>query len=264
MENNLHYVSDRYLHKNSGANNFMGGNKMILCATQPAYLSWLGFFHKAMLADIFVILDDVQFERNSFINRNKIKTSDGPQWLTIPLKMDGHLDRTIKDMEIADDRWRKKHWQTIYNAYHRAPYFKEYEGFFDRFYSTEHMKLIHVTEYLARWLFEVLDINTKVVQQSDFNITSHKQDLILNLCERFDADIFIFGSQGREYADVGIFKQHGIKCYFQDYQHPTYPQQWGDFVPNMSIIDLLFNVGADRAREIIQEGNITKSKLLED
>jgi hypothetical protein len=236
---------------------------MILCATQSAYIPWLGFFHKAMLADVFVILDDVQFERNSYTNRNKIKTQQGEQWLTIPLKMEGHLNKTIRQMEIADDRWRKKHWQTIYNAYHKAPYWKQYEGFFDGFYSTEHMKLIHMTEYLTRWLFKALDINTRVVRQSDFNITGHKQDLILNLCKHFNADTFIFGNQGREYADVELFRQQGIKCYFQDYQHPAYPQQWGEFVPNMSIIDLLFNVGADRARAIIQEGNTTKSELLE-
>jgi hypothetical protein len=237
-----------------------------LTAMQPAYLPWLGFFHKAMLADVFVILDDVQFERNSFTNRNKVKAQQGEQWLTIPLKTVGHLDKTIRQMEIADDRWRKKHWQTIYNAYHKAPYFKEYAGFFEAFYRREGRSFIEQVCFMQYILLDFLGIKTTIKYQSspEFKgITGHKQELILNLCKYFNADTFIFGSQGRNYADVELFRQHGIRCYFQDYQHPVYPQQWGEFVPNMSIIDLLFNVGANRAREIIKEGNTTKSELLE-
>jgi hypothetical protein len=247
---------------------------LILSAHQPQYLGYLGFYHKIMLSDVFVILDDVQYERGSYVARNKIKTQQGELMLTIPLRMENHLNKTIRQMEIADDRWRKKHWQSIYNAYHRAPYWEEYKDIFDEFYNKYFNiglinflgmnKFSEAIYYLTLGLINLLKIDTKIVQQSHLDIEriGHKQELILNLCKHFGADTFIFGSQGHNYADVELFKQHGIRCVFQDYQHPVYPQQWGEFMPYMSVIDLLFNCGADKARELITQSNLSREELL--
>jgi hypothetical protein len=107
----------------------------VLTAHQPAYLPWLGYFHKASLSHDFVVLDDVQFEKNSFINRNKIKTANGDAWLTIPVEMKGHTGRAVKEMKIEEGSdWRKKHWNSIYLSYKKAPYFSEYADFFEHYY----------------------------------------------------------------------------------------------------------------------------------
>ena len=237
---------------------------MILTAHQPAYLPWLGLFHKIAISDAFVILDDVQFEKNSFTNRNKIKTSQGAIWLTVPILISGHLNKSIKDIEINNkEDWRDKHWKGLYMNYKKAPYFSKYSGFFEDLYKKEWLKLFDLLAPTMEFLLKELNIQTKVYFQSKLNISSKKEELILDLCKHFNADLFIFGALGKNYADSALFESKGVKLYFQDYVHPTYPQLWGEFLPYMSIVDLLFNVGPVKASEVIMAANITKEKVKE-
>lgn len=235
---------------------------VILSAHQPACLPWLGYFHKIALSDKFIILDNVQFEKNSFINRNKIKTAQGVIWLTVPVLISGHIQKTISGIEINNRTdWRKKHWKSIYFNYKKAPYFQRYVDFFESLYKKEWTKLYNLIEYMLFFFIKELGIKTVFYKQTNLQLQSKKQELILDLCKQLKANVFIFGALGKNYADVDAFRRNGINVYFQDYRHPIYPQLWGDFISHLSIIDLLFNVGKERALEIIMEGNVTKSEL---
>lgn len=235
---------------------------MILTAHQPAYMPWLGYFHKIALADKFVMLDSVQFEKNSFTNRNKIKTSNGEAWLTIPVEMKGHLDKQINEIQMdSRSNWKKKHWNTLLLNYKKAPHFEKYAGFFEKYYLNETNNLYDFIQASSNFFFEELKIVPETKKLSELNIESKKQDLIIDLCKRTDSNAFVFGALGKNYADKDLFDSNNISISFQEYKHPSYQQLWGAFVPYMGVIDALFNLGAERTREVIFEGNITKMEL---
>ncbi len=219
---------------------------MILSAHQPAYLPWLGYFEKIACADVFIFLDTVQFEKNSFINRNKIKTQQGPQWLTIPVKTKGHITATLQETIVDDSKpWRSKHLKSIEMNYRKAPYFNEC------FPKLELLLMLPATnlaelcwQQLQFWLKE-FNIKTKVVRSSYLAISSKKSDLVLDLCRHFNADQYLSGIQGRDYLDESSFYTNGISVQYQDFQHPIYPQLWGDYIPYMSIIDYWMNCGSE-------------------
>ncbi|MDR2438718.1 MAG: WbqC family protein [Planctomycetaceae bacterium] len=229
---------------------------MILSAHQPAYLPWLGYLHKIAICDIFVILDDVQFEKNSFTNRNKIKTPQGEHWLTIPVQNKSHLEKVISQLEIDNKTsWRDKHRKTISQIYKKAPFYKEFADWLEKIYSQEWTNLVDLTEQMNDHFLKQIGITTKLIRQSELNCSKKKQELILELCEKTKADIYISGSLGKNYIDPQYFTDHGIRIYFQEYHHPAYPQLYGEFLPYMSCLDLLMNVGEKQALEIIFEGN---------
>jgi hypothetical protein len=233
----------------------------IITAHQPAYLPWLGFFHKVAIADAFVILDNVQFEKNSFTNRNKIKTPNGDIWLTVPVLLSGHTQKNISNIEIDNNHdWRRKHWKSIYLNYKKTPYFCKYSTFFENLYKRKWEKISELTENTMNFFFEEMGIKTKVFKQSELEIYSKKHELLLSLCKQFNARLFIFGKHGKDYADIDIFRKNNIEVYFQEYTHPDYPQLYGTFIPYMSIVDLLFNCGPS-SYEILMKGNIAKKQI---
>lgn len=232
-------------------------------AHQSSYLPWLGFFHKLALSDIYVYLDDVQYEKNSFTNRNKVKSPNGAEiWLTVPVLSKDHFNRTVKDLKIDNNsKWRIKHWKTL-QTYKKAPYFQEYSDFLEKAYSKDWEYLSEMNEYLLKFFLKELNINVKFIKSSELGLKQKKADLVIEICEKLDAEIFIFGALGKNYAKVDDFTTKGINVYFQDYRHPVYPQLWGDFVYYLSIVDLLFNVGSEKANKIIMKDNIDKDKLI--
>ncbi len=235
---------------------------MILSAHQPAYLPWLGVFHKVAISDVFVLLDNVQFEKNSFINRNKIKTHKGDIWLTIPVSTSGHFQKTISEMEISKNpKWRKKHLKSIEFNYKKAPFFSDYQEFFEEIYSKEWIKLFDLLYDTLEFLLNEIGLETKIYLQSELGFKRKKQELILEMCEYFNAEAFVFGVLGKNYADKNLFNKYEQKIYFQEYVSPDYPQLHGDYIPNLSIIDLLFNLGSEKALDVILKGNISKIEL---
>lgn len=233
-----------------------------MSAHQPAYLPWAGFFHKILLSDIFVILDQVQFEKNSFINRNSIKTAAGSQWITVPVYKNGYRTKKISEIEINnDDDWERKHWMYLYSNYKKSPYFSKYSDFFQSVYEQKWIYLIDLIMHTLKFFLKEMNINTKIIMQSELNTTKKKDDLVIEMCSILRQDKFVFGTLGKNYADEKIFKDNGIKIYFQDYHCSTYKQQWGGFLPNMSIADIIFNVGAENAVDIIMKDNISREQL---
>ncbi|MBO0523282.1 hypothetical protein EXQ42_04315 [Clostridium botulinum] len=236
---------------------------MILTAHQPVYLPWLGLFHKIALSDVYCFFDDVQYLRRDWNNRNKIKTSNGDIWLTVPVLSKGHMEKSIKDIEINNTiDWRKKHWRAIYTSYKKAPYFSKYADFFEELYKKEWYYLVELNEYMLKFFLDQLGINIKFIRQSELNFKGYKSDLVLDMCKKLEANAYIFGELGKNYADIKSFEREGIKLYFQEYNHPIYKQLWGEFISHISIIDLLFNVGSERALDIIMQGNVTQKELM--
>lgn len=215
---------------------------MILSAHQPAYLPWLGYFDKIARSDVFVYLDTVQFEKNSFINRNQIKTPQGALWLTIPVKSRGHMEGTLLSTEIDDSQpWRRKHLKSIEMNYRKS------QGF-DRYFSKIE-KIINISEtnisdycfqQLMFWCQE-LNIKTKIVRSSTLPINSTKSNLVLDLCKQLKADNYLSGLFGKNYLIEKDFESAGVKIEYQNYNSPIYSQLWGGFVPNLGVVDAWMN-----------------------
>jgi hypothetical protein len=220
---------------------------------QPAYFPWLGYFDKIIKSDIFVYLDTVQFEKNSFINRNKIRTIDGKTiWLTIPLLMKGHTDKVIKEMKIDNTQnWKKKHIKSIEQNYKKTPFFDEYFIDIRDIISTAKENFTIFTFNMLEYLLGIFEIKTKIIKASDYNVGSAKSELVLDICRLFKADTYISGILGKNYLNVDEFIKSGIKVIFQNYEHPRYIQTGTDFLPNLSIIDLLFNLGEVEGRNLL-------------
>lgn len=218
---------------------------MRLSIHQPAYLPWLGYLDKIQSVDLFVFLDSVQFEKNSYVNRNQIKTSQGPLWLSIPVKTKNHLHTSIANIQIDETKnWRKKHLKTIEQSYSKAPYFKQRFPRLEQLF--EDLKPItgladFCWQELQFWLNE-FRISTEIIRASSKAYEGEKSDLILNICKHHNADTYLSGKFGKDYLALSEFRDLGIKVEFQEFQSPNYSQLFGDFVPNLSLIDFWFNV----------------------
>ena len=235
---------------------------MILTAHQPVYLPWLGLFHKIALADLFISFDQVQYLPKDWNNRNRIKTSTGPVWLTVPVLRHGHRERPLSELEINNALpWGRKHWRTLDLNYRHAPYFREYAPFFEETYARRWSTLAELNGHMLDWLLRILGITTPVRSMGELHVEGRKSDLVLNMCLAVGAAVYVFGEQGRSYADIGAFRRNGVEPVFQDYRHPVYPQQHGEFISHLSVVDLLFNCGP-RSLGVILSGNTAKADLL--
>jgi hypothetical protein len=233
---------------------------MILTAHQPVYLPWLGLFHKIALADLFCIFDIAQYQKSDFNNRNKIKTPDGSLLLTVPVNAHGRFEGKIKNTKIANNLWKRQHFKAIYYNYKKSPFFNIYiEDLEDIYMGKEYKYLSDLNSTMLIYFLEKLDINTKIIKASDYNFLGKKSNLVLDMCIKLKADKIIFGQNGRDYIDKESFKKNNIEMVFQDYVHPKYTQMFhkNEFLPYMSIIDLLFNEG-ENSKEIIFSENILK------
>jgi len=218
---------------------------VIVTIHQPEHLPWLGFFDKIAAADVYVCLDTVQFRKNYFQNRNRILTPSGPAWVTVPVKVKGHLGATIADMEIAEDgRWAKKYWRTVTQSYGRHPFFDEYAPAFGEVLSRSWPGLRDLNLALIELFFQALGLDRKPVLASDLEVTGQSSALLLGICQKLSADVYLSGPMGSGYLDEGLFADAGIEVRYHRFEHPVYPQQGpGDFVDKLSAFDLLMNLG---------------------
>jgi len=216
---------------------------MIAAGHQPNYLPWLGFFDKIKRADVFIIEDNVQIERQGFTTRNRVLTADGVRWLSVPIE---HVKKPllIKDVRIAnkaEPRWSQKHWLTIKHGYCKAPYWRKFYKFFEETYQTEWELLIDLNMHLIKGIMRFLNINTPLIMSSNLEARGKKTELIMAQCKEVGADVQLAGNGCRNYIDAKLFEQNGIKLVFQDFVHPVYSQGTNrPFVPNLSVIDYLF------------------------
>ena len=218
---------------------------------QPEHMPWLGFFHKINMADMFVVLDNVQFRKNYFQNRNKIRTKDGWQWITVPVKRED-LHKPIKDVGVSneDPRWKRKLLQSIYFNYSKAKFFENYWGDLSSVFDKDHALLADLNIELIRYLLEKLGIDVEIVLASSLDTTGEKGELLLNICKAVGAKTYISGISGRDYLNFDEFKKNNIKIVVQEFHHPIYKQLHEPFIPCMSVIDLLFNYGDESLNTI--------------
>jgi len=237
---------------------------MILAAHQPVYLPWLGLFHKIALADKFCFFDDVQYQPKDWNNRNKIKFSNGQaNWLTVPVKRSGYRKKSIIDIEINNELpWKRKHKKSIINNYSRANYFDLYINDLMELYEKDWKYLVNLNYRFLLFFLEKLGIKIPVLRMSDYSFRGNKSDLVLDMCLKLQAQVYIFGALGKEYADSESFKKNNVAVFFQNYNHPRYEQLHGPFLSNLSVLDLLFNCGPNSIN-ILMHRNITKDLLIE-
>lgn len=219
---------------------------MIVAIHQPNYLPYLGFFDKMMKADVFVIYDDAQFNKGDFQHRNRIRIHNGGKWLTVPVSKGEILIKAIKiinEHQKSKPHWSKIHFREMHANYAKTEYFSTYEEEIRKIYEKNYEKLVDLNMILIKFLMKAFDMDTKIVYASSFGFKTKSSEKNLDLVEAVGGDVYLSGSMGRDYLDVSLFEKKCIKVEFQDFKHPVYKQRYDGFIPNMSAIDALFNVG---------------------
>jgi hypothetical protein len=222
---------------------------------QPGYLPWLGFFDQMRRADVFVYYDDVQYDKHGWRNRNRVKSPNGPQWLTVPVRHHGLGQPRIIDVEIdAGAPWARKHVGTLKQFYAKAPFTRHYLPELEELLTRPWTRLVDldiaVVALVAKWL----GLAPEIYRSSELGIAAEQSERLLRLCEHFGATRYLSGSAARDYLDVELFNRREVDVAWQDYRHPEYAQQYGGFVPYLSAIDLLLNCG-EESRTILESGN---------
>lgn len=233
---------------------------MIVTIHQPEHLPWLGFFNKMANADEFVILDNVQYRKRYFQNRNRLLINGSGMYIGVPIKLENYREKTIADMEIYSDKevpWENKYLKTIEYNYKQHPFFKEYYPFFENLIGRHITSLYDFNMEIINYFVDVLKINMKFIRASELFPTGSKSDLILDITKRAGADVYLSGPAGRDYMELGKYKKDNVEVWFNDFDHPEYHQRGTtQFIPYLSTLDLLMNVGAERGRDIILSGTV--------
>jgi hypothetical protein len=217
---------------------------MRLSILQPSYLPWLGFFDQMHRADSFVFLDDVQFTRRDWRNRNKIRTPNGWAWLTVPVLQKSRFKQLLKETRIDNSiPWARKHCETIRCHYAQAPFFDLYFPALESVYNKRWDYLLDLCYETLHILQEALGIQVSILKASEIGLESAKKEKILALCQTLGASHYLTGDAAQDYLCPEDFDQLGIVLEMQNYQHPSYHQRYPGFVPYLSVIDLLFNEG---------------------
>ena len=232
---------------------------MIVAAHQPHYMPWLGYLDKLAKADLFVVMDDLQYETQNFQNRQRIKLATGATWLTVPLERGTQLDR-ICDKRIDNrgserQHWQRRTWLTLENNYRRAPHWDRYADELRAIYAQTWVSLVELDmkmlELARRWLH----IDTPVIRASKLGLTGQKTERIIDLCKKTDARCYLSGGGGStDYLDVERIGRAGIGLIWQQFEHPRHAQRYAEagFVSHLSFLDLVLNCGA-ASRDILFE-----------
>lgn len=227
---------------------------MVLAAHQPNYLPWAGYFYKMARCDAFVFLDSVQYSRTSYTARCLIKGIKGKsQWLSVPVFKKGRYFQNISEVNIDNDTgWQNIHQRTIESCYSKAPYFEDHQQLSDLAYDMEWDNLSRLNTGLIKALAADLNITPKFINLSELDINSKSSELLIDICQKMSADVYLSGPGGKKYLDENKFKAAGIELRFVTYHPQAYPQLWGKYVPGLSIIDMLYNCGPQAVKRIVK------------
>lgn len=224
---------------------------MIVAIHQPNFLPWPGFFHKMVCADVFILLNKVQYVKNALFNRNRIKTPHGVHYLTVPVHVHRHTDSydEIRIDVLSRDRWTRKHLKTIEWAYAAAPYFDEYFGPMEELYRRPWERLIDLNMAFIGFLRDALRVDTRILLESEMHLTGTGTARLVSLCGQVHGSVYLSGD-GSPYLQEDLFVREGLEVCYQSFVFPSYPQLHGPFASHLSVIDVLFNCGPD-AMDII-------------
>jgi hypothetical protein len=222
---------------------------------QPDFLSYLGFFHRLLHGDLYVVLDDVQFVKGtsqSWMNRDKIKTLNGEKWLTINVQK-APRGTNINEILLNDTlNWKKQNLDLLKQNYKKAKYFNEIFPYIERLYTNETNKLSDFNMASIFMLIELFDIKIDTVYSLDLNTTQTKSERLVEILTQVDATHYLSGVGAKDYHVDKPFNDANIEVIWQDFKHPVYPQLHGEFIPYLSSIDLLLNCGIEKSREILR------------
>ena len=216
-----------------------------LAVHQPHYMPWLGYLAKWAAADVFVFLDTVQYEKNGWQNRNRIKTAAGPRWLTVPVH--ARLGTALAEVTVdAAQPWPERHFRAIEAAYTAAPGLARQRTVLREIYAAPWERLVPLAVATAGWLARAIGITTPARLASATGVAeAEPTERLIALCRAVGADTYLAGRDGARYMDAARFAAAGIHVLYQDYVHPVYPQLHGEFAPNCSALDLLLTHGDD-------------------
>ena len=228
---------------------------MILSTNQPYFAPFPGFFYKAHLSDVFVILDSVQFPRGTtWITRNRFKNDQGTLWMTIPVWKKGLGLQRIDEVRICHEgRWSRKLLASLKHAYADAPYLSDHLDAAEQMFSARSDKLIDLNMAIIRHLMRYLGIETETMALSALGITAKGDQLLIEICKQLGVSTYLTQHAAQKYLNADIFRKAGIRLQYFKPPSYTYPQLWGDFIPNLSAFDLLFNCGP-KAHDILIAG----------
>jgi len=224
--------------------------------SQSNYIPWRGYFDIINKCDLFIFYDDVQYTVRDWRNRNKIKTKDGLKWLTIPV---GHIKRDVKtcDVLLPATQWQYEHWQHIYSSYWKSSHFDDVRLLFEKLYfQAEYKTLSELNQYFIENICHYMGITTILDDSRHYTQTGTRKGRILNILKEVGATDYYCGPAARNYITDNDFRGIGIDVHWMDYSYPEYPQLYGDFQPNVSIVDLIFNTGKDAIKFIHNDNAI--------
>lgn len=217
---------------------------------QSNYIPWKGYFDMIAAVDEFILYDDMQYTRRDWRNRNQIKTPQGGQWLTIPVRVKGKYHQKIRDTELDSTEWAAEHWKALLQNYRRAPHFAEVAEWLEPLYFSE--PCTYLSQLNRRFLEAIckyLLIETVISNSWDYMLIDGKTERLADLCAQAGGTEYISGPAAKSYVDEKVFVDKGITLSWFDYaNYPEYPQQWGEFIHGVTILDLLFNCGKEAPR----------------
>ena len=214
---------------------------------QSNYIPWKGYFDMINMVDEFILYDDMQYTRRDWRNRNKIKTTNGLVWLTIPVEVKGKYFQKINETTISDPKWAKEHWATIKQFYNKTKYFKDYKDLFEPFYlNNQEQYLSKVNHALILMINDILGIDTKISWSSDYEIIDGKTERLLSLVQQAKGTEYISGPAAKDYIADSVFSDAGVKLSWMDYSgYPEYTQLYPPFEHGVTVLDLIFNEGPE-------------------
>ena len=220
---------------------------------QSNYIPWKGYFDIIKKVDVFVLLDDVQYTRRDWRNRNLIKTPQGLQWLTIPVDVKGQFEIKINEVMVADEQWPKDHWNKIKQAYSKALFFKEFGQLIEEAYLQLNEKSLSKINYcFIKLINSILAIDTPVFWSHYFAVSDEKSTRLVEICQQLKADCYVSGPAAKSYLNEEIFTNQGIQVEWMSYLgYQPYRQLHGDFVHGVSVLDLIFNEGKDAKKYLL-------------
>jgi hypothetical protein len=224
------------------------GAERTLVVLQPGYLPWLGFFDQMRRSDVFVYYDDVQFDKGGWRNRNRIKCPDGPRWLTVPVKTKGRHPQRILEVEINNRQtWASDHLGSLRHCYSRAPYLDRYLPELEELLDRQWDLLVELDIALIGKMAQWLGLSPTTMRSSKMEAKGSRTERLLELALELEATTYLSGNAAQDYLDVELMAEHHIEVRWHNYEHPTYPQLHGPFMPYLSAIDLLLNCGEESA-----------------
>lgn len=227
----------------------------IVVIHQPDFMPYLGFFHRLLKADVYVVLETAQYVNgtsHSWMNRDKIKTPKGEQWITVCVKK-APRETKIKEIVLIDDgKWQKNNLGLLHQNYRKAPYYKEIIPYVEKLYSKNYIYFWEFSFASIQMLMELFDIHIEVVFAGDLQPQGKNNEMIVDIMQKLGAGTYLSGTGAADYYDSSVYEKAGIQVIWQDFKHPVYPQQFGEFIPYLSSLDLLFNCGIEKSREILR------------